>query len=403
MKKLHRGWGVCLGCALLLFCTSGLTVNAFTVYQPYILKLNGFTNAQSSLIITVRSLSSLLSMLLAGAYYRRLSLRTGMSLAGAAVAGAFALFGLARSFAGYCLAAMVLGLGYGIGTMIPIAIVLEHWFLRKRTLALSLCSASTGLSTLGIPSLLTGLIETLGLRTAFFGEAVFIALMSLLTFLLVRDAPADLDRQPYGADRPDAAAAARQTGRALRREHWFLLVPMLLLIGAMTSSGYSHLSVLAAAQGFDSGVIALAITVSGVMMTLGKCVYGWVSERIGTEGSNGLFSIVLLCGMVLCCVMGRSIPLLFAAMCAYGGGLALTTVGLTAWAGDLSSPEQYDATVRRFQIGYAAGSLLFSPLPGLLADRFGGSYVPAYVFFTACTVAVVWIIRRTYKTAVLPR
>ena len=27
-KKLHYGWAVCAGCALLLFCTSGLCVNA---------------------------------------------------------------------------------------------------------------------------------------------------------------------------------------------------------------------------------------------------------------------------------------------------------------------------------------------------------------------------------------
>ncbi len=54
---IHYAWRVCLGCALLLFCTSGLCINAFTVYQPYILTRNGFTNAQSSLIITVRGLT----------------------------------------------------------------------------------------------------------------------------------------------------------------------------------------------------------------------------------------------------------------------------------------------------------------------------------------------------------
>lgn len=46
-NKPHYGWFVCLGCALLLFSTSGLTVNAFTVYQPYILRYNGLTNSQS--------------------------------------------------------------------------------------------------------------------------------------------------------------------------------------------------------------------------------------------------------------------------------------------------------------------------------------------------------------------
>ena len=104
MKKLHYSWYVCLGCALILFCTSGLTINAFTIYQPYILG-NGLTNAQSSGIITVRSLFCLLSMFLSAPFYRRLPLRTGISLACLLTAAGFFLFGLADGFYTYCLAA----------------------------------------------------------------------------------------------------------------------------------------------------------------------------------------------------------------------------------------------------------------------------------------------------------
>ena len=58
-----RAWVVCLGCGLALFTVMGLGVNAFTVYQPYLLRVHGFTNAQGSWITTVRSLFALLSML----------------------------------------------------------------------------------------------------------------------------------------------------------------------------------------------------------------------------------------------------------------------------------------------------------------------------------------------------
>ena len=167
MKKLHYGWSVCLGCAMILFCTSGLAINTFTIYQPFILSQNGFTNTQSSAILTVRSLMCFLSMFLTGPYYRRLSLRTGMSLAGAVTAAGFALFGFARNFPSYCVSAAAVGLGYGLGTMIPIAMLMERWFFRKRTLALGLCSSVTGFSPLGIPTLLIRLIERLGLRAPF--------------------------------------------------------------------------------------------------------------------------------------------------------------------------------------------------------------------------------------------
>lgn len=384
-----------MGCALLLFCTSGLTVNAFTVYQPYILNQNSFTNAQSSSILTVRSLFSFVSMFLTGVYYKRLSLRTGMGLAGFITALGFFIFGAAKTYFLYCLGGALLGLGFGFGSMVPIAIMLEHWFAKKRTLAVSICSAATGLATFGIPSLLTWLIEHTSLAVTFWCEAGFIAVMTFISILLIRDHPRQKALEAYGFGEIQASDAG--FGNVdLKIKHWLLLVPMLLLVGAMTSVGYSHLTMLVSGEGYSSHITALAITVSGVSLAVSKCIYGWVSDKLGNYRTNFLFGGVLLLGMVLCCLVRAGVVVLFIAMCTYGAGLALTTTGLVTWAGDLSNPDTFDMTVRRFQIGYAAGGLIFSTFPGILADQFGGSYIPAYIFFTACTVYILFSVQWTY-------
>ncbi len=393
----HYAWAVCAGGALILFCTSGLAVNAFTIFQPYILAQNGFTNAQSSLLVTVRSLTSFVSMLLSGPYYRRLSLRAGMGIAGALTTAGFFLFGAASGFPACALAAAVVGLGYGVGTMIPVAMLMERWFIEKRTLALGLCSAVTGLSTLGIPSLLTRIIETRGLRFAFRAEGFFIAALVLAAVLLIRSRPADRGMEPYGSwdrvNHEDFTAG----GRELARRDWLLLVPILLCVGAFTSVGYSHITVLTRGEGFSAHTTALAVTFSGVTLMLGKSAYGVLEERLGPVRTNWLFGVLLLAGLLLSCFTAGSTTLLLLAMALYGPGLALGTVGITTWAGDLSTPETYDAAVRRFQVGYAAGGLLFSTLPGLLADRFGGSYVPAYLFFALCAAFSVLGIQSLYR------
>lgn len=403
MKRPHRAWLVCIGCALLFFCTSGLSVNAFTVYQPYILSQNGFTNAQSSSIITVRSLFGLLGMLCTGRYYRRFSLRWGVALAGAFTVLGFALFGLAGSLPAYYGAAAVMGLGYGFGTMIPISIILEHWFWKKRTLAIGICSAFTGLSTFGLPSLLTWLILAFGLSAAFFAEAAFAAVLVLLSFLLIRGAPADGDT-PYGFGEERETAYAGGGEVHLKPSEWPVLWAMLLCLGALTSVGYSHLTVHLTSTGFDPHVTALAITASGLAMTFGKFAFGWLSDKLPVLRKNRLFAALLLAGLALLCLVRRSVPLLFLAVCAYGFGLAFTTVGITEWAADLSTAEEYETVVRRFQLGYAAGGFVFSSLPGVLADRFGASYVPAYLFFILCavfvTATVQWFYRhRVFQTA----
>ena len=299
MKKIHYGWLVCLGCAMLLFCTSGLSVNAFTIYQPYILEQNHFTNAQSSTILTMRSMFSFLAMFLTGKYYEKLSLRVGMALAGGMTTLGFLLFGLAKSYPAYCLAAVAVGLSYGFGTMIPISILLKHWFTQKLTFAVGICSAVTGLSTFGVPTLLTWLIETRGLRFTFLAEALGIALMVGVSILLIRDDPSQKGLMPYGSESASRAAKQIRRNGVLAKKHWLLLVPMLLMLGAMTSVGYSHLSVLVSTAGFSAHITALAITVSGVMMTLSKCAFGWVSDRLALTEATG--SSALCSPSAWCC------------------------------------------------------------------------------------------------------
>jgi len=110
MKRIHYGWFVCAGCALLLFCTSGLSVNAFTVYQPYILVQNTFTNTQPSTIITVRSLFSFVAMFFTGRYYKTFSLRTGIAISGILTVLGFVMFGIASDYVVYCSAAAFIGI-----------------------------------------------------------------------------------------------------------------------------------------------------------------------------------------------------------------------------------------------------------------------------------------------------
>ncbi len=396
-RRFHYAWAVCAGCALLLFCTSGLCINAFTIYQPYILAWNGFTNAQSSMIVMVRSMTSFASMLACGVYYKHLSLRNGMGLAGAILVLGLFLFGTAHSFFLYCIASGVVGIGYGFGTMIPIAVVLERWFIRKRTLAVGICSAVTGLSTLGIPSLLTWMIESLGLSAAFYIEGTAVAVLILLSFFLIRSRPADVGMEPYGEWEHIEAENPAGGSRGLERRDWRLLVPILLCVGAFTSVGYSHITVLASGEGFSSRSIAMAVTISGLTLTVAKFGYGWLSERMTTYRMNWLFGAVLTAGLLLCCFTGGSRAMLYLAMVAYGMGLPLGTVGITAWAGDLAVPEQYDETIQRFQTGYAAGGLVFSSVPGILADRFGGSYVPAYLLMAALAAFMVFSLQRIYR------
>ena len=92
MKRFHRAWAVCLGCMLMLLVSGGLCINVFSVTQPYILAQNGFTNTQTSMITTVRSVAYLLFLSIAPAFFRKTGYRWGLTLAVILAAVSFVLF-----------------------------------------------------------------------------------------------------------------------------------------------------------------------------------------------------------------------------------------------------------------------------------------------------------------------
>lgn len=399
MKKPHYAWAVCFGSALLLFCSSGLGINAFTIYQPYILNLNGFTNTQSSLILTFRSLSGFAATLLARLFYRRLSLRAGMGLTGVLLVLGFLLFGVAgnRYFL-YCIAASLLGISYGLGAMIPSAILISRWFREKRNTALGICSAATGVSLFGIPSLISASVEKRGLSATFLLEAGVIAALVLLSFLLIRSSPADIGLTPYGEQSSEVTHMPERE-RLLGVKDWLLLAPMLLLTGGAMNIAYSHLTVLITGEGYAPETAAVAMLVSGVSLMLGKIVYGRMGDKIGNYKSNFLFGALMTGGLLLFRGIRTGTWFLMLTMVIFTFGVSGLSIGISGWPADLAPGSGYERTVQLFQAVYAAGTLLFSSLPGMIADRAGGSYVPAYMLFALFAAVIFTLIQLAYRRA----
>jgi hypothetical protein len=78
-KRFHYGWVICISCTVLMVCTMGFAVNAFSIYMPYIQKAHGFTSSQLSLVPTVRSLFSLIALLTVDKYFQKTGLRAGVA------------------------------------------------------------------------------------------------------------------------------------------------------------------------------------------------------------------------------------------------------------------------------------------------------------------------------------
>lgn len=398
MKRLHYSWAICLGCTMMLLVCCGLCVNSFSVAQPYILLENGFTNTQTSVITTVRAVVYILCMLLTPWFYRVLGYRAGLTVSCLFGVASFVVFAFAKSLAVYYLAAVLAGLAFGFGSMVPASILITRWFRKSHGLALGICAAGTGLAMIVFSPIMSRIIEAYSLKACFLFLAAVSAVMMLIVLLLVRDSPESCGKTPYGES--SLRGETRTQGSAqvhFRKARWVMLFLSTCFLGAVAAPGCTHLVILFTTSGFRAADAALSASLFGLALMIGKCLYGAACDRLGGRGANLVFSVILFAGLALCTLSDLQIPaMMFIGSILYGAGVPMSTVGLSVWAEAFTTPERYGATLRLFQLGYGVGSLVFSFVPGLFADRFG-SYAPAYLMFLLLAVLSIAVVQNTYR------
>lgn len=385
MRENSRySWLICFACALALFCTGGLATTGFGVYQPYLISVAGLSNTEASFIITFRNLFKMLGMPVASYLITKVEARRAIAGSLLLCGVSYIVYSLSDGFAVYCVAAALSGFSFGCGGMIPVSIIISRWFNEHRGLALGICMAATGFSTIASP-VITGIVEGSSLRVAFFSEAVFMLVSAVIVYLILRSRPSCINALPIGAEHIDTAKTYAQT----EAPHFLMLAMMtgVFVFGAAVNTLSTYISTLYKGAGFDSGTVAALLTVLGVALALGKCVYGQIADLIGTYKASWIMYILLLVGNALCCLADNgSAAVAAAGVILLGFGGATGSVSISIYASKVSTEQNYPRTMSTFQFLAAAGALCMGTVPGIIADR-TGSYVPAYVMLLVVAVA----------------
>ena len=425
---IHYAWIVCIACALAIFGNSGITDTMFSVYQPFIMDKYGVTNTQMSLILTVKSITALVSAVVSVKYYRFFSIRTGMLLASLLCFASFFLFGFADAFGEFFMCGVLLGFGNGLGTNIPVCMALANWFEKRRKVAMSITVLAGSVSLMGIPSVFTGIIENVSLRAGFNVNAACVLAVTILSFLLMRNAPSDMGCEPYGAgeaeaeDKAKAAkaagnsgssasakAAADDTGNAgadaavisergsLEHGDWIIFSAIYIAVGIICMTSYSYFSLFLSHEGVSSHTIAVLLTVTGVSVAIGKFAYGWLSEKFSSYACNRLYFTALFLGIGAMALFPQNTAILFISVAVMGFGSPIGSVGAVSWVWDLTSHEQNDRAVQLMQICLYIGMVGFNFLPGVIADLIGGSYKPVYIGYALLSLPTFFAIQYLYR------
>lgn len=393
-KKFHYGWIILIASLLVFLINGGLTSTAFSVYLPHMIENGGYTNTQITLINTIRAVTALLTTLVTVTLINKLKPRMVVLIMCVSTAIAYFLFAFAQSLWVYYVAAVFLGIPNGGGTMVLCSIILRRWFKKGIGTAIGICGAGSAIAGTIVPPLVTSGVATIGLSKTFMIEGVIIIGMTVIAVLLMRNAPEDMGIRPVG-DGEQADAAKKKGGAGfLPKKEIFIVTIAAFLVGSV--NGFVSVnSLLIKGTGFDATQTAYFLSIFGTVMFVGKLVYGALHDSIGGLITNFIFTTAYVVGLFIIWLWIPSTGLMVAAIVMVALGCCLCASGLPCWAADLLPADQYDKAIGRNQAAYNLCALLFSIVPGPIADL-TGSYRMVALILTVMAAIIFVIINRGY-------
>lgn len=395
--KKYYPWMICGFGVLLHFCACGMSTVGFSTYLPYLKESLNLTSTETSVITTIRCLATMIAMLFSETFYKKVSLRKGVSFSCLLIMISYIIFGYARSAIGCYVAAAITGVSYAFGTMIPLALIIRNWFASYQATALSITACGSAISTAVMPPVVTALTENFSLRIAFIAVAVFSAVIAVILFLVIRDRPSDLKMEPYYKEEKEKKTVKRKMAHTdLQGKESIIFILAIMILGCSATPYTLHLTLHYTTAGYTALQAASALSIYGMILTFSKVLFGAGSDRFGTYRVNYMFFGAWIAAAIIASLLnGSSMVMLYATSILNGIGVPLGTIGFTVWSGDLSSEEQYAKRLKLSQTVFQFGSLIGTVIPGMLAD-ITGSYASSYAMFALMLATAMIIIQTLY-------
>jgi MFS family permease len=289
------------------------------------------------------------------------------------------------------------GVFVGIGAtsigIVSYSAILAHWFERKRGLASGIAVSGMGLGTFLLVPLSQVLISSYGWRMTYMiigGLAVVI--LFPLNGLFLKHKPHELGLWPdgrkesasgptdrAGAGKRDAAEGEWTLKKAMQTGPFWALVafPLLAVIGVYVV--LVHNVKFAVDNGIDKMTAASIFALAGMVSSVFRIFWGWLSDRIGREVTYTMGILCICAGVVFLLMLERpgGRVFLYPFFFFFGMGWGVTAPMFMVTAADLFKGRSFGLIYGMVEGAIGMGAALGTWIAGAIFDR-TGSYAWAF-------------------------
>lgn len=408
-SNVFYGWWIVLGAAVVLAVMGPASVAVANLFQLPVTEEFGISNSQfaisNSLVLGVGIfLSPFISNKLATGNFKLI-----YSISVIVYALAYMGFGLAPNIYVFYFLSLLVGFGYTTTTIIPVSMLMNNWFVKKRGLALSLALSGLGVGGVVFSQILTPLITNVGWRQTYLIYGVIMLVVTLPIVLFVfKPRPEMMNLKAYGAeefpssqnkgDKEQIQVQRKQAAGAKMGVTPFFILLMVgaVLVGLVNNGGLGQFPpVLNSLHGATQG--ALIISIYSAVGILGKIILGNINDRYGTVVSTIYASVLLVVTYFVMIFAGNFVLAIIMAIL-FGLGNAIGTVSPPLVTSAIYSADDFPKAYGYVQSGVQLGMTVGSLVAASIAD-FTGTYTVSWIVLSIASalVAVSWV--SAYATA----
>ena len=330
----------------------------------------------------------------------------------------FLLFGRVQNLWMFYVAYMVMALGQGLGSWLPMMTMLNNWFQRRRSMAIGWANVGSRMGALVLVPAIAWAVDPTADRIGWSMTAtiigVFVIIVAVPISRVIRNRPQDYDLRPDG-DPPETAPQAAPgrvlppkavaldftASQALKTPAFWLIsfghgFTSMVILAIM-----AHLGLLMKDQGFQVQTTAWVVAIYTGVAMLFQLVGGYLGDRIPIRLALFLFTTIQA-GAVLLLTFSTNLVMFYGFAVLFGMGFGGRNPLTVAIRGDYFGRASFGKILGLSTVPMNFLLLISAPMAGYLRD-IQGSYTSAFLLLAALNFlgGVCFLMARKPRLAVV--
>ena len=377
-----------------------LVFYTFTLFLPFWVDEFGWSRENISYAATLFSIIRGLNYVFVGHFIAKYGSRRAIVFGVLITIGGLIILAFQSSlwlvYLGY---GVLVGIGISLGSIFALTTMVNNWFNKKRSLALSMTTSSMALGGMVLVPVLMKFIDIIGWRLAYLISAATLFVTGfILAGLFLRDKPEDMGQVPDGIvdSEPEELENSAPTSNIYRtpveftakeafktRTMWFFMIFYILFMFTANAK-LTHAAAFYLDVGLTPGQVGLFVGLASGIMVFSQLVTGVLGLKVEMHRLAIYGFVLVVIGMIVL-VYANSITMILIYTVLTYIGTGANMLAMMNLLANYYGAKNFPVILGYFAPCWSIPASLGPPFAGYIRDTMG-SYVPAWKCFVVLLI-----------------